>query len=359
MPVIVISGKPGCGSSTTAKLLAQKLNLAHFSLGDYNKAHAKKAKDETDKSLEMWKLPPKKLKKFHIQSDKYVVEVAKKGNVVIDAKLGLRMIKGFYDFGVWLTAPQTTRARRYAKRGNIGFREGMKKVIEKDNFERSSWKKIYGFDSFSQGKDADIIIDTGNKTPEQIVDLIVSKIKRVFIVHRWNARSQSDWYPSAKRELEKKGYFVNVLDMPDTRRPALQNWLPHLAESIGKPCENTFLIGHSAGVATILRYLEQLKSAQKIGGCVLVAGWIDDVGYKQLRNFVNKPFEWVKIRKHCKKFVIINSDTDPYVKMYHGRIFEKNLKAKLITEHNKGHLDDDSKIKKLPSVVKAVEGINR
>ena len=47
MPVIVISGKPGCGSSTTAKLLAKKLNLRHFSLGDYNKAHAKKAKDQT------------------------------------------------------------------------------------------------------------------------------------------------------------------------------------------------------------------------------------------------------------------------------------------------------------------------
>ena len=355
MPVIVISGKPGCGSSTTAKLLAKKLNLRHFSLGDYNKAHAKKAKDETDKSLEMWKLPPEKLRKFHIQSDKYAIKVAKKGNVVIDAKLGLRMIKGHYDFGVWLTASRSTRAKRYAKRGNTSLKEGMRKIIEKDRFERVNWKKIYGFDSFSQSKDANLVVNTGDKTPDQIVDTIASKLKHVFIVHRWNAKPRSDWYPHTKRELEKKGYLVNVPEMPDTRKPKLIKWLPHLAQAVGKPSENTFLIGHSAGFATILHYLETLKRGEKVGGCVLVAGWVDDLGYKQMSSFVKKPFNWSKIRKHCKKFVVIDSDNDPYVKLYHGKAFQRHLKAKLLTEHKKGHLDDDSKVKKLPSAVKSIE----
>ncbi len=357
MPVIVISGKPGCGSSTVAKLLAKKLGLRHFSLGDYNKSHAKKAKNETDRSLEMWRLEPQKLKKFHIHSDKYVRTIAKKGSIVIDAKLGIRMIKGLYDYGIWLTAPRGVRAKRYAKRGNTSIKDGMKKLLEKDALERSNWKKIYGFDSFSQSKDADLVINTGNKTPEQIVELIISKMKRVFIVHRWDANPKSDWYSWTKRELESSGFLVNILEMPDTHHPQQEKWVPHLAKAAGTPGENTFLVGHSAGVATILRYLEGLKKDEKIGGCVLVAGWVDDLGYRQLTNFVDKPFNWAKIKEHCKNFTVIDSDNDPYVKLHHGKAFQKHLKAKLITEHKKGHLDGDSKVKELDSVTQAIEGM--
>ena len=356
MVVIVISGKPGCGSSTTAKLLAKRLQLRHFSLGDYNKSHSK-AKKETDKSLDMWLSKTGSSKKFHVKSDELARSMAKHGDVVIDAKIGIRMIKGLYDCGIWLTAPRKTRAARYAKRDKIPVKEALKKLREKEFFERTEWKKMYGFDSFAQEKEADIVIDTGNKAPEQIVDMIISRMKRVFIVHRWNANPKSDWYVHCREELEKKGFIVSVPRMPNTRKPALSEWLPFLRKTIGAPTGNTFLVGHSAGVATILRYLETLKKGEKIGGCVLVAGWTDNLGYKQLTSFVSKPFNWKKIRSHCKSFVVIDSDNDPYVKLYHGKAFEKRLKAKLITERGKGHLDDDSRIKKLPSVVKHVEGM--
>ena len=354
MVTIVISGKPGSGSSTVARLLAKKLGLKHFSVGDYNKSHAKKSRDETDKSLEMWKLPPVKLKKFHIQSDKYARKIAKKGNIVIDAKLGIRMLKGLYDCSVWLTAPDNVRVKRYAKRGNVNIERAKAKLTEKDSDERRNWKKIYGFDSFSQWKDADFIVDTGNKTPDEITDCIISEMPRVFIVHRWFGTPGADWYPSTKTALEKKGYLVNVLKMPHTNRPTEKEWVPYLAKAVGKPGSRTILVGHSAGVMTILRYLERLKNG-KIGGCVLVAGWIDDIGYKELSNFFTKPINWAKIKSRCPKFTAIHSDDDPYVKLYHGSAFQKKLKAKLIIEHKKGHLDNDSKTKKLPSVVREIE----
>ncbi|MFA4819970.1 MAG: cytidylate kinase family protein [Candidatus Aenigmatarchaeota archaeon] len=176
MLVIVISGKPGCGSSTNAKLLAKKLKLKHFSLGDYNKRHAKKAKKETDKSLEMWCLNKKDLKKFHIDSDKFANEIAKNGNVVIDAKLGVHLIKR-HDLTVWLTASKKVQAERYAKRDKIPVREAMKKVAEKEKLERANWKRIYGFDYFDQAKKADLVINTEDKTPEEITDLIIKKLK--------------------------------------------------------------------------------------------------------------------------------------------------------------------------------------
>ncbi|MBI4174326.1 MAG: cytidylate kinase family protein, partial [Candidatus Aenigmarchaeota archaeon] len=316
MVVIVISGKPGCGSSTVARLLSEKLSLGHFSVGDYNKSHSR-AKREADRSIDVWKGVGAK-KKFHLDSDKLARKMADEGNIVIDGKLSVRMLKGHYDYGIWLTAPKKTRIERYAKRDRVDFRTAARKLKEKESLERNNWKRIYGFDYFTQEKEANIVIDTGDKSPDEIVELIISKMRRVFIVHRWAATPRSDWYPFAKEQLEKKGFLVNVLKMPNTNKPVLKEWLPFLAGAIGKPSEKTFLIGHSAGVATILHYLESLKQGEKIGGCVLVAGWVDNVGFKQLTNFVEAPYDYDKIKQHCKRFAVIDSDDDPYVKLYHG-----------------------------------------
>ena len=172
MVVVVVSGQPGCGNSTVAKLVAKRLKLKHFSVGDYNKKHAK-GRTETDKSIAMWD-PKRGTKKFHNKSDALARKKARQGNIVIDAKLGIRMIKS--DFSVWLKAPRTVRAKRYAKRGRTSFKEAMKKLKEKERLERKNFKKIYGFDYFSQEKKADIVINTSNKIPKKIVDLIIKKL---------------------------------------------------------------------------------------------------------------------------------------------------------------------------------------
>lgn len=177
MPVIVISGQPGCGSSTTAKLLAKKLKLKHFSVGDYNKSHANIQTKETDKSITFWKTRKGSSKKFHIDSDEIAKSYAKKGNIVIDGKLTVRMLKGFYDLSVWLKAPRNIRAQRYAKRDNTSIREASQKLTEKEKLERSNWLRIYGFDYFVQEKEADLVVDTSNKKPEEIVDLIIKRLK--------------------------------------------------------------------------------------------------------------------------------------------------------------------------------------
>lgn len=176
MVVIVISGQPGCGSSTVAKLLAKMLKLRHFSVGDYNKSHIKHAK-ETEKSILAWKNKKYASKKFHIDSDELARRYAKRGGIVIDGKLQVRLSKGLYDLGVWLKAPKAVRAQRYAKRDKIPLREATRKLNEKERLERKNWLRIYGFDYFRQEREADLVIDTGSKKPEETVGLIIKRLK--------------------------------------------------------------------------------------------------------------------------------------------------------------------------------------
>ena len=179
-------------------------------------------------------------------------------------------------------------------------------------------------------------------------------MKRAIIVHCWDGYPNYCWYPQTKKELEEKGFLVEVPQMPETNLPKLSLWLPKLKKVIGTPDESLILVGHSAGVITILRFLEGLKEGEKVGGVVMVAGFSDDLGYEELKNFFETPIDFEKVRKHCHNFVAIASDNDPYVPLKYGDIFKEKLGAKLIIKHQMGHfsgpVDDTESIISLPEV---------
>ena len=111
---------------------------------------------------------------------------------------------------------------------------------------------------------------------------------------------------------------------------------------------------HSLGCITILRYLEGLAPGKEIKGAVLVGGFTDPLGYKELENYFQKPINWEKIKHHCRNFTAINSDNDPYVPLKHVDVFRESLGAKVIIEHGKGHMSVDENMIELPSVLEAI-----
>ncbi len=145
-------------------------------------------------------------------------------------------------------------------------------------------------------------------------------MKRAFIVHCWDGYPDYCWYPQVKRDLEAKGFKVEVPAFPETEAPKLEKWLPVLKEKIGVPDKDTFLIGHSVGCVTILRYLEALAPREKIGGVVLVAGFTDNLGFDELKNFFATELPLDQIKEKASRFVAIHSDDDPYVPLRHGDI---------------------------------------
>ena len=183
--------------------------------------------------------------------------------------------------------------------------------------------------------------------------------KKVLLIHGWEGYPEEGWRPWLKKELEKKGFQVSLLAMPNTQKPKMNSWLKHLTKVIGSPNKNCYLIGHSLGCITILRYLESLNKDDKVGGVILIAGFTSNLGYKELASFFINPINWHKIKKHCNNFIAIHSDNDPYVSLHYGEFFKDNLGAQFIIEHNKKHFSGDDGINKLPVALNSILKISK
>ena len=185
-------------------------------------------------------------------------------------------------------------------------------------------------------------------------------MKRVFIIHGWSGYPNEGWFPWLKRELEKRKFGVEVPAMPNPDCPKIDTWIPFLNKLVKEPDLDTYFVGHSIGCQTILRYLEKLEDEIKIGGCVLVAGWFGLNNLTEEEEIIAKPWlntnlDFGKIRKTTKNFVAIFSDNDPVVPLTDSKILlEKNLCAKTVIEHNKGHFSGSDHIKRLPIVLNEI-----
>lgn len=185
-------------------------------------------------------------------------------------------------------------------------------------------------------------------------------MKRAVIVHGWDGFPEECWFPWLNRELEARGFEVQVPQMPEAATPKMALWVPKLAEVIGQPDDQLVLIGHSMGVQTIMRYLASIE--RPIAGFVAVAGFFtlipgsigtaDDE--KVARPWLTTPIDTDKVKANAQKIVAIFSDDDPYVALENVALFESRLGAKTIVLHNKGHMGGSDQTTELPEALEAV-----
>lgn len=187
--------------------------------------------------------------------------------------------------------------------------------------------------------------------------------KRVIIVHGWEKGPESDWFPWAKKELEKLGYEVSVPEMPDTDAPKIEAWVSKLQEVAGEVDENTILIGHSIGCQTILRFLERLPEGQMVNKVICAGGWFSlteeavptDEEKEIAKPWLETPINFKKVKKMANSFVAIFSDNDPYVPLENSEIFKEKLGSEVVIEHHQGHFNEEVGITELPILLKFIE----
>ena len=167
---IAISSKSGCGNTTVSTLLSEKLGYPMVNFTFRQMAQ--------ERGVDFWTFCRMAEDDYDIdrELDRRQVEMAmEQKDCILASRLAIWMLKEA-DLKVYLTATAETRAKRVYTREGGSLEERYKETIRRDENDTNRYKTIYGIDNSKPEECADLIIATDDKTPEEIVSLIIQEV---------------------------------------------------------------------------------------------------------------------------------------------------------------------------------------
>lgn len=175
MVTITISGTPGSGKSTVAKILEKKLGIKYI----YSGMIFRQLAEEHNMELEEFGKYCEKNSEIDKKLDARQLEILKKGDIILEGRLAgwIAYKNNIPALKVSIDTDLETRARRIVNRekGSVEFRK--KEIIEREKSEALRYKNYYSID-LNDKSIYDIVIDSKDKSPEEIVEIIFKELKR-------------------------------------------------------------------------------------------------------------------------------------------------------------------------------------
>jgi len=176
--IITISGLHGTGKSTIGKLIAEKLDIQYYSTGQVFRDLAQ----EMNMTLEEFTGYVEKNLEIDKKLDNKIIEIAQKGNIIIDSQLSGYILKSLADFNILLTCPLETRVKRMVQRDNTNYEEKIKETKLREKSELERFKHLYDIDLSNLdeiNQIFDLIINTENLSVEEILKKILLRLEKV------------------------------------------------------------------------------------------------------------------------------------------------------------------------------------
>ena len=172
--VITISGLPGSGTTTVAKMLAERTGMEYFNVGMIFRELAEKYKMD----LQSFEVYCEGHPEIDRELDRKQEMKMKQGKIIMEGRLSgwIAYLKKIPSFRIWLDCEEEERMRRVVEREGGEMKDKKKETKERMESEKRRYEKFYGI-KLDDKSIYDMIIDTTNTPPEKIVEMILEKMR--------------------------------------------------------------------------------------------------------------------------------------------------------------------------------------
>jgi len=175
--LVTISGQPGSGKTTVARLVARELGLEHVYAGELFRRQAAEEgltlqaylqRAETDPSIDR-------------TLDERMRRRAAEGNAVLEGRLAAVMAEqaGQRALRVFLEASEPVRVLRITGREGGATDERLREIQAREASDRQRYQALYGVDYHEHDR-YDLVMDTDARTPEDVAAAIVARARAHF-----------------------------------------------------------------------------------------------------------------------------------------------------------------------------------
>lgn len=183
---------------------------------------------------------------------------------------------------------------------------------------------------------------------------------KVFLVHGFEGVPNGGWRSWLMSEFSKLDVYACSLSMPTPGEPVLSEWLEEIKRVVDRnPNDDIYLVGHSLGGTSVLRFAE-MYNFPNVKGLVSVSAPCTKTKNEKTVEFLEKDFDFKTIKERVGKIAVIHGDNDPLVPLANAEKIAQETGGKLIVIPNGGHLNGSAGFVVLPECLEVLkEFINK
>ncbi len=171
---------------------------------------------------------------------------------------------------------------------------------------------------------------------------------KIFLIHGFEGVPNGGWRSWLMGEFSKLDVYTCALSMPTPESPMLAEWLDEVKRLVERnPNDDIYLVGHSLGGTTVLRFVEQYNFAN-VKGIISVSAPCNKNKNEKIAEFLEKDFDFKIIKEKVRKIAVIHGDNDPLVPLTDAEQIARETGGELVVVPNGGHLNGSAGFVTLP-----------